>query len=92
MKIIGEKLPPKEFQLTASERINNKSGFGNVSAQKSSSVKFNLRGTYRTVQKALLELEARMPNLQLQDLRIEPNSGSGSSLLNFQVTYVAWEK
>lgn len=92
LREIGEKLPSKEFQQTAFERMNNSSGFGSVTAQKSSGVKFNLRGTYRTVQKALLELETRMPNLQLQELRIDPNSTAETSLLNFQLIYTAWEK
>jgi hypothetical protein len=92
LRVIGESLPPKEFQLTSSERINNNTGFGNATSQKSSNLNFNIRGTYRTVQKALLELETSMPNLQLQDLRVGPNGGSDTSLLNFQVTYTAWEK
>ena len=48
------------------------------------------RGTFRTMQRAFLELETRMPQLQLQELRIDPSS-SQSSLLNFQVIYTAWE-
>lgn len=92
LRTIGEKLPPKEFQLPLPERLNNKLGFGMASAQDSTALRFNLRGTYRTVQKALLDLETRMPNLQLQDLRMDPNSNSDASLLSVQVTYTAWEK
>ena len=91
LRMIGESLPPKEFQQTAFERLGKSAGFGSVSAQKSSGLKFNFRGTYRTVQRAFLELETRMPNLQLQELRIDPNSSTDSALLNFQVTYTAWE-
>ncbi len=93
LRAIGEKLPPKEFQQTAFERLGQSGGFGSVSAQKSSGLKFNFRGTYRTVQRVFLELETRMPNLQLQELKIDPNSsGTDLSLLNFQVTYTAWEQ
>lgn len=88
---IAESLPPKEFQQTAFERLGQSSGFGSVSAQKSTGLKFNFRGTFQTVQKAFLELETRMPNLQLQELRIDPNSNAETSLLNFQVIYTAWE-
>jgi hypothetical protein len=91
LRAIGEQLPPKEFQQTAFERLGQSGGFGSVSAQKSSGLKFNFRGTYRTVQKAFLELETRMPNLQLQELKIDPNTAGESTLLNFQVTYTAWE-
>lgn len=92
LRAIAEELPPKEFQQTAFERLGQSGGFGSVSAQKSTGLKFNFRGTYRTVQKAFLELETRMPNLQLQELKVDPNQSTESSLLNFQVTYTAWEK
>ncbi|MBC7979087.1 MAG: hypothetical protein H7Y36_00820 [Armatimonadetes bacterium] len=91
LRAIAEELPPKEFQQTAFERLGQSSGFGSVSAQKSSGLRFNFRGTYRSVQRAFLELETRMPNLQLQELRIDPSNSTESSLLNFQVTYTAWE-
>ncbi len=91
LRAIAEQLPPKEFQQTAFERLGQASGFGTVSGQKSSGLKFNFRGTYRTVQQVFLELETRMPNLQLQELRIDPSGTSAAGLLNFQVTYTAWE-
>lgn len=87
---IAERLPAKEIQQTAFEPSATKAGFGSVSAQKSSQLRIAFRGTYRTMQRAFLELETRMPQLQLQDLKIDPSS-TQSSLLNFQVTYTAWE-
>lgn len=92
LRTIGQKHPPKELQQPLPERLNNKLGFGMASAQDSTAIRFNMRGTYRTVQKALLELETRMPNLQLQDLRMEPNTATDSSILSVQVSYTAWEK
>ena len=65
-------------------------GIRNVSAQNSSQIRIAFRGTFRTMQRAFLELETRMPQLQLQDLRIDPST-TQSSLMNFQVTYTAWE-
>ena len=90
LKEIAEDLPSKEIQKTASERQQIKGGFGAVTAQGSSQIRIAFRGTFRTMQRAFLELETRMPQLQLQELRIDPSS-SQSSLLNFQVTYTAWE-
>ena len=90
LKEISEGLPTKEIQKTASERLPVKGGFGTISAQASSQVRMAFRGTFRTMQRAFLELETRMPQLQLQELRIDPST-SQSSLLNFQVTYTAWE-
>ncbi len=91
LKEIGDLLPAKEFQQTAFERPTGATGFASVSAQNSSQVKLAFRGTFRSMQKAFIELETRMPQLQLQDLKIDPSSSS-TSTLNFQVTYTAWEK
>lgn len=90
LREISEHLPTKEIQQTAFERPNSSGGFGASSAQTSSQIRIAFRGTFRTMQRAFLELETRMPRLQLQDLKIDPSS-SGSTLLNFQVTYNAWE-
>ncbi|MCW1924145.1 hypothetical protein OKA05_16375 [Luteolibacter arcticus] len=91
LKQIGDALPAKEFQQTAVEYPAGRVGFASVSAQDSTQVRLAFRGTFRSVQQALAELESRMPQLQLQELRIDP-SGASSSSLNFQVTYTAWEK
>lgn len=90
LRQITEHLPPKEIQQTAFEPLE-KGGFGAASAQKSSQLRIALRGTFRTMQRALHELETRMPQLQLQDLKID-TAANQASLLNFQVTYTAWEK
>ena len=90
LREIIERLPSKEIQQTAFERPGARGGFGSVAAQSSSQIRIAFRGTYRTLQRAFLELETRMPQLQLQDLRIDPSSNQ-SSLMNFQVTYTAWE-
>lgn len=93
LRTIAGILPPKEFQKTAFERTSGSAGFAATSAQPASQLKIIFRGTYRTMQRAFLELETRMPQLQLQEMRIEPNSNqqNPSPLLNVQVTYTAWE-
>lgn len=90
LREISEHLPGKEIQQTAFERPSGKGGFGSVTAQNSSQIRIAFRGTFRTMQRAFLELETRMPQLQLQILRIDPNPGV-SSLLKFEVSYTAWE-
>jgi len=91
LRKIYEHLPSKEIQQTAFERPPSAGGgFGAVAAQKSSQLRIAFRGTFRTVQRVFLELETRMPRLQLQELQISPNT-SQSTLLNFQVIYTAWE-
>jgi len=94
LREIFSHLPTKEIQQTSFERSNTVGGFGSVAAQKSSQIRLALRGTYRTLQRALFELETRMPQLQLMELRMDPSttpSNNQSNQLNFQVTYTAWE-
>ena len=83
-------LPEKEIQQTAFDPSNNSGGLGKASAQPSSQVRIGFRGTYRSLQKAFLELETRMPHLQLEDCSIQPVATSGF-LLSLQVTYTAWK-
>ena len=90
LREISEALPSKEIQQTSFERPANNAGFAAASASNSSQIRMAFRGTFRTLQRAFLELETRMPQLQLQEFRMDPNS-SQSSMLNFQVTYTAWE-
>lgn len=90
LREIAEHLPNKEYQQKAFERNQSKAGFGSVSAQNSSQITIAFRGTFRTMQRAFLELETKMPQLQLTELKIDPSS-TLSSLLNFQVTYTVWE-
>ena len=90
LREIAEHLPAKEYQQKAFERMQAKTGFGTVTAQSSSQISIAFRGTFRTMQRAFLELETRMPQLQLTELKIDPSS-TLSSLLNFQVTYTVWE-
>lgn len=87
----SERLPPKEFQQTSFSRPTNSAGFGSVSKQQSAPLQLSFRATYRSMQRAFLELESRLPQLQLHDLRMEKTPQS-SNLLNFQVTYTAWEE
>ena len=87
----AERLPSKEFQQTSFSRPTNSAGFGSVSAQQSAPLQLSFRATFRSMQQAFLELESRLPQLQLHDLHVEKTPQS-SNLLNFQVTYTAWEE
>lgn len=89
LQTISSSLPAAEFQETGFDPMDSKSGFAAATQQKSTQFRWGFRGTFRTAQRALLELEARMPQLQLQDLKVGPSGQS--SLLNFQTTYTAWE-
>jgi hypothetical protein len=91
MKEIGDNLNSKEFQQTAVEYPAGAAGFAAASAQPSTQVRLAFRATYRSMQRAFLELETRMPQLQLHELKIDPSSSSNTTM-NFSVTYTAWQK
>jgi hypothetical protein len=91
VKHIIEGLPAKEIEQTAFDPRGGVGGFGSVTSQKSSQVRIGFRGSFRTMQRAFLELETRLPQLQLQELKITPNTNQ-TSIHNFQVTYTAWEQ
>lgn len=90
LREISEKLPNKEIQQTAFDPSSNSSGMGKASAQNASSVRMGFRGTYRTLQKAFLELETRMPNLVLEEISMEP-ANTSAYLLKLQIIYTAWQ-
>lgn len=90
LRIVEERLPSKEFQITGQQFPTAKAGFAAVSGQNSAQVRLAFRATYRSMQRALLELETRMPQLQLQELRMEPSANSNN--LNFEVNYTAWQQ
>ncbi|MCH7227148.1 hypothetical protein [Haloferula sp. A504] len=90
LRSIEEKLPSKEFQTTGQQFPTSRAGFASVSGQDSAQVRLAFRATYRSMQRALLELETHMPQLQLQELRMEPSANSNS--LNFEIHYTAWEQ
>ncbi len=88
LREIGKKLPAKEFQQAAFAP-GNASGLGNASAQQAISLNLSYRATFRAMQRAMLELESRMPQLQLNALTV--NRSPQSNILNFQLTYTVWE-
>lgn len=97
LAILKQTLPEREFtvtQMADNSGSNSLSGFRSVSAQKSTQISLGFRGTFRSVQRAFLELETRMPQLQLSELKMDPRADTSntlpSSLLNFDVTYTAW--
>jgi|GEM_PF-375832 len=90
LRKIQDSLSSKEFQQTGADSLTAAGGFASGSAQKSSQLRLGFRGTYRSLQRAFLELETRMPQLQLQELRMDANTNQ-AALDNVDVTYTAWE-
>jgi hypothetical protein len=91
LRSISDSIPGEEFSQTSLEQMRTGAGFASASAQNSSQVHLSTRGTFRATQKAMLQMETKMPQLQLQELKIDV-SATSSSALNFQFGYTAWEK
>lgn len=79
-----------ELQQTAFRQGTSSGGIGGASAQPSVQIQLGFRGTYRALQTAFLELETRMPHLQLDSLKftVHPNR----QVLNAEINYTAWQK
>jgi hypothetical protein len=90
LRSIEDQLPNKEFQTTGQQFPTSRNGFASVSEQESTQVRLAFRATFRAMQHALIALETRMPQLQLQDLKMAPSNNSNT--LNFDVNYTAWER
>src|SRR6478609_12246735 len=61
LQTIAKHLSGKEFQQTAFPTRDASGGLGTLSTQKSSQIRIAFRGTFRSMQKAFLELETQMP-------------------------------
>lgn len=79
-----------EFQLTAFRPTSSPGGIGGACSQSSIQLHLAFRGTYRALQNAFLELETRMPQLQLDSIKL--SSQGNQNVLNASVVYTAWQK
>lgn len=89
LREISGHVPAKEFQQTSFNRPPSAAGFGSATTQKSVPLELSFRATFRSMQRTFLELESRMPQLQLNELRIDRTPQASN--LNFTVNYTAWE-
>ena len=80
----------KEFQLTSFRRAKNSGGYGAASAQSSVQLELAFRGTFSALQHTFLELETKMPQLQLNSLSLLPQGNS--PVLQAKINYTAWER
>lgn len=88
---IGSTFKPTEFHFDLPVWRNGKGGLGRaVGSQSSSQVEMNFDATYRTMQQALLEMETKLPQMQLDSLRIGPTEKKDT--LNFKTTFTVWTK
>jgi hypothetical protein len=81
----------QEFAQTAFRRTSSSGGIGGASSQPSIQIQLAFRGTYRALQNAFLELETRMPQLQLDSIKLTVSS-QNSGVLTADLIYTAWQK
>ncbi len=81
----------QEFQQIAFRRTASSGGIGGASAQPSIQIQLGFRGTYRALQNAFLEMETRMPHLQLDSIKLNVSTPN-RKVLNADLIYTAWQK
>ena len=92
-EFIGEaqkKYEGQEFQLTSFRRATASGGIGAASGQSSVQLDLAFRGTFSALQHTFIELETKMPQLQLDRMKLIPQSGG--NVLEAKLLYTAWEK
>ena len=67
---------------------NTSSGLGEDVDHSASEVVMQFDATYRAMQQAFLEVETKLPQMQLDSLKMSPNKDSGT--LHFTTTYTVW--
>lgn len=87
---VQKKYEDKEFSRKNFQRTSKAGGIGGASAQPSIQIQMSFGGTYRALQNVLLELETRMPYLQLDNLKLNVSS-ENNNVLHADVIYTAWQ-
>lgn len=67
---------------------NRSTGIGKGVGQEAGQVVMTFDATYRAMQTALLEMETRLPQMQLDSIEISPSKQGG--LLNFKTQHTVW--
>ena len=89
MNDVQSRYSGKELNLTSFNRSPSAGGIGSASKQPAVQLKLAFRGTYRGLQNAFLEVETRMPHLQLDLLKLRKEDQQ--NVLNAELTYTAWQ-
>ena len=86
----GKKFTSRDFQKAPHHWINQSEGLGQNIKQPTSQVEMKFTGTYRAMQLTLMEVESKLPQLQLDRLTVVPDNSS--TKLNFTATFTVWTK
>lgn len=87
-KEVGQSFKSREFQLELPTWQNQSSGLGQGHSQPASQVSMNFDATFRAMQIALLKMETRLPQMQLDSISMK--LGQDGQTLNFQTQFTVW--
>lgn len=87
-KTAETKFTGKELTKTSHNWVNYSDGLGKGVSQPASQVNMSFSATYRAMQIALMEMETKLPQMQLDSLTMTP--GTNGETINFKTTFTVW--
>ncbi|BDS08497.1 hypothetical protein NT6N_35370 [Oceaniferula spumae] len=87
-KVAEKKFSGRELTRGPHNWINYSEGIGKGIMQPASQVEMSFSGTYRAMQLTLMEVESKLPQLQLDSLVMSPDAQNEK--LNFKTTFTVW--
>ena len=87
-KVAEKKFTGKELTKTSHNWTNYSDGMGKGINQPASQVKMSFSATYRAMQLAMMEMETKLPQMQLDSMTMTPSSNGES--LNFETKFTVW--
>lgn len=89
-KATEQKFKGVEFTRSSHKWTDFSSGIGKGVNQPASQIEMNFSASFRAMQLAMMEMETKLPQMQLDSLTITPdNSGKR---LNFKTTHTIWNQ
>ena len=85
-----KKFSGKEFSRFPHNWINKTDGLGKDVNQSASQVEMNFSATFSAMQRALIQVESTLPQMQLDSLSMTPDSKG--ERLNFKTQFTVWTK
>lgn len=88
-KTAESKFSGRELTRSPHSWVNYSDGLGRGLKQPASQVNMSFSATFRAMQLALMEVESKLPQMQLDSLTMVPEEGN-SNTLNFKTTFTVW--
>ncbi len=87
-KTAEKKFSGKELTKSSHNWTNYSEGIGRGVSQPASQVNMSFTATFRAMQLSLMEMESKLPNMQLDSIKMTAdNSGNA---INFNTTFTVW--